>query len=38
MRALGFDAKKTEVLKILHDHDKDGTELMDFEDFNRISE
>jgi len=36
MRALGFDVKKTEVLKILRDHDKDGTGLMDFEDFNRI--
>ncbi|RUS19205.1 the N-terminal domain of Centrin 2 [Endogone sp. FLAS-F59071] len=38
MRALGFNVKKTEVLKILRDHDKDGTGLMDFEDFNRISE
>ncbi|RUP47832.1 hypothetical protein BC936DRAFT_145285 [Jimgerdemannia flammicorona] len=38
MRALGFDAKKPEVLKLLRDNDKDGTGLMDFEDFSRISE
>jgi Ca2+-binding EF-hand superfamily protein len=37
MRALGFDAKKSEVLKILKDHDKDGRGLMNFEDFNRVS-
>ena len=33
MRALGFDLKKAEVLKILRDHDKNGHGLMDFEDF-----
>jgi len=38
MRALGFDLKKAEVLKILRDHDKLGHGLMDFEDFAKISE
>jgi centrin-3 len=38
MRALGFDMKKAEVLKILRDHDKTGHTLMDFEDFAKISE
>ncbi len=37
MRALGFDLKKAEVLKILRDHDKSGHGLMDFEDFAKIS-
>jgi centrin-3 len=37
MRALGFDLKKAEVLKILRDHDKGGHGLMDFEDFAKIS-
>ncbi|KAJ7065324.1 Ca2+-binding EF-hand superfamily protein [Mycena amicta] len=36
MRALGFDMKKAEVLKILRDHDKNGQGLMEFEDFARI--
>ncbi|KAJ7764464.1 hypothetical protein B0H14DRAFT_370897 [Mycena olivaceomarginata] len=36
MRALGFDVKKAEVLKILRDHDKSGNNLMDFEDFAKI--
>ncbi|KAJ7508348.1 hypothetical protein B0H11DRAFT_1952647 [Mycena galericulata] len=36
MRALGFDMKKAEVLKILRDHDKSGHGLMDFEDFAKI--
>ncbi len=38
MRALGFDLKKPEVLKILRDHDKHGHGLMEFEDFAKISE
>ena len=38
MRALGFEMKKAEVLKILRDHDKTGHGLMDFEDFAKISE
>ncbi|KAJ3729089.1 Ca2+-binding EF-hand superfamily protein, partial [Lentinula guzmanii] len=37
MRALGFDLKKAEVLKILRDHDKTGHGFMDFEDFAKIS-
>ncbi|PAV22664.1 Ca2+-binding EF-hand [Pyrrhoderma noxium] len=36
MRALGFDLKKAEVLKILRDHDKTGHGLMDYEDFVKI--
>ncbi|THV05515.1 Ca2+-binding EF-hand superfamily protein [Dendrothele bispora CBS 962.96] len=36
MRALGFDMKKAEVLKLLRDNDKAGHGLMDFEDFARI--
>jgi len=36
MRALGFDMKKAEVLKILRDHDKSGHGLMAFEDFAKI--
>ena len=36
MRALGFDLKKAEVLKILRDHDK-GHGLMGFDDFSKIS-
>lgn len=38
MRALGFDLKKAEVLKLLRDHDRRGESLMDWEDFSRISE
>ena len=37
MRALGFDLKKAEVLKILRDHDKSGSGLVEFEDFVKIS-
>jgi len=36
MRALGFDLKKAEVLKILRDHDKTNHGLMDYEDFVKI--
>ena len=38
MRALGFDLKKAEVLKMLRDHDKSGVGLMEFEDFAKLSE
>jgi len=38
MRALGFDLKKAEVLKLLRDHDKRGEGLMVWEDFLKISE
>lgn len=37
MRALGFELKKAEVLKILRDHDKSGHNLMEFDDFAKIS-
>jgi Ca2+-binding EF-hand superfamily protein len=37
MRALGFDVKKAEVLKILRDYDKQGANLIDFDDFNKVS-
>jgi hypothetical protein len=37
MRALGFDLKKAEVLKLLKDHDKTGHGLMEYEDFAKIS-
>ncbi|KDR85761.1 hypothetical protein GALMADRAFT_51572 [Galerina marginata CBS 339.88] len=36
MRALGFDLKKAEVLKLLRDHDKENVGLMDFQDFAKI--
>lgn len=38
MRALGFDLKKAEVLKLLRDHDKDNSGLMEFQDFAKLSE
>lgn len=37
MRALGFDVKKGEVLKIIKEHDKDGRGLVEFSEFNRLS-
>jgi centrin-3 len=37
MRALGFDMKRQEVLKLLRDNDKSGQGLMEFEDFAQIS-
>ena len=37
MRALGFDVKKQEVLKILKSYDKDNLGLIDFDDFNKVS-
>lgn len=36
MRALGFDVKKQEVLKILRDYDKDSQGLIEFDDFNKV--
>ncbi|SJL13638.1 probable CDC31-spindle pole body component, centrin [Armillaria ostoyae] len=36
MRALGFDMKKAEVLKLLRDNDKTGHGLMEYEDFVKI--
>ena len=37
MRALGFDVKKTDVLKVLRDYDREGTGKITFEDFNEVS-
>lgn len=36
MRALGFDLKKPEVLKILRDHDKQGQGLIEFVEFDKV--
>ncbi|KAJ3220569.1 Calcium-binding component of the spindle pole body (SPB) half-bridge [Clydaea vesicula] len=36
MRALGFDVKKQEVLKILRDFDNEDQGLIDFDDFNKV--
>ncbi|ELT88044.1 hypothetical protein CAPTEDRAFT_126483 [Capitella teleta] len=36
MRALGFEVKKADVLKILKDYDRDGTGKITFEDFNEV--
>lgn len=36
LRALGFDMKKAEVLKLLRDHDRQGLGVMAFEDFNKV--
>jgi centrin-3 len=37
MRALGFDLKKAEVLKIMRDQDKHGNQKMEFDEFMRLS-
>ncbi|XP_043920112.1 centrin-3 [Protopterus annectens] len=36
MRALGFDVKKADVLKILKDYDHEGTGKITFEDFSEV--
>ena len=38
MRALGFDVKKADVLKVLKDYDREGTGKISFDDFNEVSE
>ena len=38
MRALGFEVKKAEVLKVLRDYDRDGSGKMLYDDFVTISE
>ena len=38
MRALGFDVKKPDVLKILKDYDREATGKITFEDFQEVSE
>lgn len=37
LRALGFEYKKPEILKLLKDHDKNGLGRIDFNDFNKLS-
>ncbi|KAG7476905.1 centrin-3 [Megalops cyprinoides] len=36
MRALGFDVKKAEVLKILKEYDREGRGKITFEDFSEV--
>ena len=36
LRALGFDLKKAEVLKLLRDHDRQGSGQMQFDDFAKV--
>ncbi len=37
MRALGFDVKKSDVLKILKDYDREASGKISFEDFQEVS-
>lgn len=37
MRALGFDVKKVDVLKIMKDYDRESTGKITFDDFNEVS-
>lgn len=37
MRALGFDVKKPDVLKILKDYDREATGKINFDDFQEVS-
>lgn len=37
MRALGFDVKKADVLKILRDYDQESTGKIRYEDFREVS-
>lgn len=36
MRALGFEVKKVDVLKILKDYDREGSGKIKFEDFKEV--
>lgn len=38
MRALGFEVKKVDVLKILKDYDREGSSRITFEDFREVGE
>lgn len=38
MRALGFEVKKVDVLKILKDYDREGNGKITFDDFNEVGE
>jgi centrin-3 len=37
LRALGFDMKKAEVVKMMRDNDRQGDGLMDWDAFQKIS-
>jgi Ca2+-binding EF-hand superfamily protein len=37
-RALGFELKKAEAMKILNDHDKENTQRIDFDSFFKVGE
>lgn len=37
MRALGFDVKKADVLKILRDYDRESTGKIQYDDFKEVS-
>lgn len=37
MKALGFDIKKAEILKLLKDYDQSGRQVLDYEDFHKHS-
>ena len=38
LKALGFEMKKVEVLKILRDYDKNNSGKIEFEGFNEVGE
>ena len=38
IRALGFEVKKADVLKILRDYDRSGAGKISFQDFTEVSE
>lgn len=38
MRALGFDVKKADVLKVLRDYDREGTGKITAQDFTEVCE
>lgn len=38
MRALGFEVKKVDVLKILKDYDREGSGRITFQDFKEVGE
>ena len=37
MRALGFEVKKADVLKVLKDYDREGSGTITFDDYNDVS-
>lgn len=36
LKALGFDVKKADVLKILKDYDREGTGKINYDDFTEV--